>query len=352
MFNPISSETDLENHMAAKPVLQKWSGGHTDTVLCLDCSTEGTVLSGGENGQSCLWSQDGKVIHNFSKREGDVTSVCFSRKNPFKFFMASGVKIVQFDMRDLKSPVWDCAYNAEEINQITLNCNEELLASCDDAGLIKIISVQEKKCKRTLRKHSNICTSVKFRSEKQWELVSGGMDACVVQWESGRGQVMRVLDMQEVTQESRQCSGYMVNPPLVHSVDVSENDRLMACGLENSCVEVFEFRGKKGIHEWVCLQGHSRGVSQVHFPRFQPSDWLLSAGNDGKIILWDIKGGAGDPRVDNVKDNLECDLQNQCQKLLINHTSKINWLSTMKTVKNDFIVVADHTEAISVYSLT
>ncbi|XP_002738913.1 WD repeat-containing protein 53-like [Saccoglossus kowalevskii] len=344
--------------MATKPDVQKWIGGHTETILCLDCSVDGKVLSGGEKGQSCLWSHDGNVIEKVGVGEigiADVTSVCFSRKDPSCFYVASGEQIRQYDSRNLKMAMWNCEYNKEEINQIALNCNEELLASCDDSGLIRIINVREKKCKKVLRKHSNICTSVRFRSKRPWELISGGMDASVVHWESGRGRTLSVLNMQEIARHSNPSGGYMVNPPLVHSVDVSENDHLLACGLENASVELFEFRGKKSLCQKMCLQGHCLGVSQVHFPKFRSDDWLLSAGNDGKIILWDIanvKSTSGKMKDEDGGTEMGSSVSSQFQKHVITHGDKINWLTTVKTITNNFIFVADQSETISVYSLT
>ncbi|XP_070537835.1 WD repeat-containing protein 53-like [Ptychodera flava] len=340
---------------AAISDVQKWSGGHTDSILCLDCSDSGVVVSGSENGECTLWTADGKVLKTISKSEDSVTAVCFSQRKPTKFFISSGNKISEHDCQNLSEPVWTCEFNSEEVNQLALNSNEELLAACDDTGQVKVINLRERKLHRTLRKHSNICTSVKFRKKKQWELVSGSMDECVVQWECGRGRVMTILDMKDFVKESMPGNAYLVNPPLVHSVDISGNDRLLACGLENATVELFEFQGKKGITEIGCLKGHTQGVSQVHFPRFKSTDCLVSAGNDGKIILWDVSGNsAASPckAEDREAGSSAGAMVEKFGKLsVIDHGDKINWITSMNTGNKEFVLVADQTEFISQYRI-
>ncbi|XP_077988092.1 WD repeat-containing protein 53-like [Glandiceps talaboti] len=337
--------------------VQVWNDGHTDTILCLDSSTNGVTASGGQDGRCCLWTSEGKVINTLDKFDEDITSICFCQKDSSKFYLSSGNHIQSYDLKNLKEPVCSYSFNQEEINQITLNSNEELLASCDDAGQIKVINLREKKVHRTLRRHSNICTSVKFRRKKQWELVSGAMDECIIHWESGRGQVLRKLNMQEYVKKASPGEMYLVNPPLIHCVDISRNDRLLVCALENATVQVFEFQGKKGIQQMNSLIGHTQGVSQVHFPRMLPNDWLLSAGNDGKILLWDVsvqksvEASHQDGKGAQASDNMDTTSEQNCLKLQINHNDKINWISSMHPANKDFVLIADQSPNISAYHI-
>ena len=70
--------------------------------------------------------------------------------------------------------------NEEEINCLSLNETENLLASADDSGTIKILDLENKKISRSLKRHSNICASVAFRPQRPQSLVSCGLDMQVM----------------------------------------------------------------------------------------------------------------------------------------------------------------------------
>ncbi|XP_019627340.1 PREDICTED: WD repeat-containing protein 53-like [Branchiostoma belcheri] len=336
----------------------RFAGGHQDSVLCLACSVDGVLASGGESGELCLWSVEkpGLLRQVSGLSDADVTSVCFSVKQPHVLCAAVGESVLLFDSRDVSEPVHQFKFNSEEINQVTLNEKENFLAACDDSGEIKIIDFEGRKLFKTLRGHENICSSAKFCPKKTWGMVSGGLDQNVILWDFSRGKKLKICNMQDFVSEDGPVSAYMFNPPLVHSVDIS--GQTFACGLGNSVIQTFRLEGKKSFRHTGTLEGHSQGVSQVHFPQFQAEDALVSAGNDGKIIVWDLASNLESHAASSSKKTVEDEgavgsAESVKSHIVqsIDHGSKINWLASGCVQEKRLLFVADVSPVVTAYSL-
>lgn len=155
----------------------KWTGGHSSSILCLNANKDGLVASGGEGGDLVAWGEDGTPLgHMQLEGADDVTSVLFSASCPTKLYASHGETISILDVRSLKGSLDHFHVNEEEINSLSLNETESLLASADDSGAIKILDLEKKKVTRSLKRHSNICSSVAFRPQRPQSLVSCGLD--------------------------------------------------------------------------------------------------------------------------------------------------------------------------------
>ncbi|XP_020841704.1 WD repeat-containing protein 53 isoform X2 [Phascolarctos cinereus] len=159
----------------------KWTGGHYSSVLCLDANKEGLVASGGEEGDIIIWSPEGNQVGQIEFQGfNDVTCVRFSPTCPNKLYVSHGEIISILDVRSFTGSTEDFHVNEEEINCLSLNETENLLASADDSGTIKILDLVNKRVSRSLRKHSNICSSVAFRPHRPQSLFSCGLDMQVI----------------------------------------------------------------------------------------------------------------------------------------------------------------------------
>ena len=85
----------------------------------------------------------------------------------------------------------------------------------------------------------------------------------------------------------------VLTPPMVHSISANQSGTLLACGLENSGLLLFDIQNQNRFKTRAVLMGHSAGVCQVVFPKFsiaangmQDQDLLISGGNDKRIISW------------------------------------------------------------------
>ncbi|XP_004675185.1 PREDICTED: WD repeat-containing protein 53 [Condylura cristata] len=346
----------------------KWTGGHSTPILCLNASREGLVASGAEGGDLHLWGEDGTPLgHTRFQGADDVTSVLFSPSCPNKIYASHGETISILDVRSLKGSL-DCFHvNEEEVNCLSLNETENLLASADDSGAIKILDLENKKVSRSLKRHSNICSSVAFRPQRPQSLVSCGLDMQVMLWNLQKARPLWITNLQEdetEEMESPKSPGQLLNPALAHSVSVASCGNIFSCGAEDGKVRVFRVIGVKCEQE-LGFRGHTLGVSQVYF--LPESYLLLTGGNDGKIMVWDITNEVEKKRKSPTKHTQRRKTKRQggkpnasgtdeeCGKIIpklsIEHGEKVNWLLGTKIKGHQNILVADQTSCISVYLL-
>lgn len=333
-------------------------GGHTTPVLCVDvANSSGMVASGGEDGELCLWSSTGQLLHRYRRPNMDCTSVLFSKDNPNTLYAAFGTDVLIFNAAQPEEPVYVFQSNQDEVNQVVLDDKEQFLAACDDSGEIKIYGLSDRKVYKTLRfKHTNICSTVLFRSKRNWEVLSGGMDCRLIHWNFSKPKCLNQFNMQELHSTSNDASAYMINPPFIHHLAANADGSLTACALENGLVAVYDST-QKHLHEKFCLHAHQQGVSQVHFT----SDArLMTSGNDAKVILWDLSKAEQYDQQGGMVANGDCspeDRRNEgiselCRASIIDHRMKVNWLAPF--VRNDqwFVAVADQTSQVTIYPLS
>ncbi|XP_030715565.1 WD repeat-containing protein 53 isoform X2 [Orcinus orca] len=319
----------------------KWTGGHFSPVLCLNASQEGLVASGAEGGDLMVWGEDGTPLgHTRFQGADDVTSVLFAPSCPTKLYASHGETISILDVRSLKGSLDDFHANEEEINCVSLNETENLLASADDSGTIKILDLENKKVSRSLKRHSNICSSVAFRPQRPQSLVSCGLDMQVMLWNLQKARPLWITNLQEdetEEMEDPQSPGQLLNPALAHSVSVASCGNIFSCGAEDE------------------------------------SYLLLTGGNDGKIMLWDVSSEVEKKQKSPIKHthkkktkraaytkqggNTHASAAGEDEhgkilpKLSIEHGEKVNWLLSTKIKGYQNILVADQTNCISVYPL-
>lgn len=337
----------------------KLSGGHTASVLSVDVQLQtGQVVSGGEGGELCVWSKDGLLKEKLSRPNTDCTSVVFSRENPNLIYAAFGEEVLVLDHQRVQEPVHVFHSNEDEINQVKLNANEHFLASCDDAGEIKIFGLQNRKEFKTLRlKHTNICSTVVFRPNYPWELISGGLDCRLVHWDFSKPKCLNQFNMQEL-HATPGNSPYFINPPFLHHLAVSPSGSTMACALENGQIPILN-SSHKSLQPKHALFGHSQGVSQVHF---LSDDILLSGGNDSSIIQWDLaKAGLyqpgavymnGDGAAASPEEEKCLAITELCNVSTYSHTDKINWMAPYSTDADRYVYVADQTPDVTLIHLS
>lgn len=159
---------------------RQWSEGHATSILCIGASpgSDGLLASGSEGGGVTVWSQDGTIIGRLVlPGKEDSTSVVFSPAASGHFYVSHGDKVSLLDPRNLKTPVEEFVGAAEEeINALALNETGSALAVADDSGAVRVLELPGGKVCRTLRRHTNICSSVAFRPHRPNNLLSAGLD--------------------------------------------------------------------------------------------------------------------------------------------------------------------------------
>ena len=336
----------------------KLRGGHSSLVLCVDSKSDGSsIVSGGESGELCVWSRRGELGHKLQTEQADCTSVLVSRTKDNLIYAAFGNSVKVLDPRNLGSPIESFQFNEEEINQIVADEKEINLAACDDTGEVRIISLEEKRLYKTLRrKHTNICSSVCFRAKRPREIFTGGMDCNLIHWDFSRPKCKNMFNMQELQDSPSELGAYMVNPPFVHNLAASGDGKYLACALENGLVSIFD-SSKNNISEIFSMHAHTQGVSQVYFVS---NSKLISGGNDSIISLWDLSkmyDSQEDSQVPEANGHSSpiharnIEMTENCRVLELHHTSKINWMKHFVSEGTTYIVVADMTQELTLMPL-
>ncbi|XP_076974096.1 WD repeat-containing protein 53 isoform X2 [Tamandua tetradactyla] len=190
-------------------------------------------------------------------------------------------------------------------------------------------------------------------------------------WNLQKARPLWITNLQEdeiEEMESPRSPGQLLNPALAHSLSVASCGNIFSCGAEDGKVRIFRVTGVKCEQE-LGFRGHALGVSQVCF--LPESNFLLTGGNDGKIMLWDVSSEVEKKHKSPTKHshrrktfkraaytkqsgNSDASLKNEehgkiLPKLSIEHGEKVNWLLGAKIKGCQNILVADQTSCISVY---
>ncbi|KAM4694546.1 WD repeat-containing protein 53 [Discoglossus pictus] len=352
----------------------KWTFDHGNTVLCLAVSTERVVASGAEAGELTTWSEQGLQLGKLHLDGGDdVTSVAFSPVCSTRLYISHGETLSVLDTRAFREPVESYSVNKEEINCISVNETDSLLAAADDSGAVKILDLESKKVCRTLHRHSNICSAVAFRPHRPQSLVSCGLDMQVLLWNVQKARPLWITNLQQIAQEEEdvdhhQSAGQLFNPPLAHSLSVAPCGNIFCCGAEDGKIRLFRVTGTQ-FETDISFKGHTQGVSQVSFLDQNPNhNWLLSAGNDGRVCLWDIGRETAQPQKPRPPKHLKKSGQANSKnkhtvhhmaevnsrvnsKLCIEHGEKVNWIIAAELQGSRVILVADPSSTVSAYQL-
>lgn len=165
-------------------------------------------------------------------------------------------------------------------------------------------------------------------------------------------------------QEISDFGVYPTHTPLINSGPVPDVERVRSAGF----VQPTQLSLAVTWSE-LDFQAHSLGVSQVLF--MPEAYWLLSGGNDGKVLLWDVSSNVGkqqkspakslhrrkaqaaassrkDGKLNKVASN---EHPGVVPKLTIEHGEKVNWLSCAEIKGSRRVLVADQTSSVSVYPL-
>ncbi|XP_041945018.1 WD repeat-containing protein 53-like [Alosa sapidissima] len=281
---------------------------------------------------------------------------------PGLLYVPHGEAVSVLDPRNLKEPVEHLSgIGEDEINGLSFNDTGTMLAAGDDSGAVRIVEVQNGKVVRTLRRHTNICSSVAFRPQRPQSLVSAGLDMQVLLWNLQKTRPLWAVDLQDSHEQAEQAGrpGQLFNPPLAHCPSRSHLDHQGA------------------------LQGHSQGASQAHFVHFLPHPyWLLSAGNDGLVALWDVSAHARPPEAKASNSSRPPASRRKARirpkgrrppatatplgeehagpgtqestgpALSFTHTDKVNWVCPALLQGTPSVVVADQSADLYVYPLT
>lgn len=303
----------------------------SEEVVCIAANSDSTLLASGAESSVCLWDVRARELSlkaNCAFQEEDVTSMCFSKREPHLLWTSAGKTLSLIDIRSFEKAVAHVTVNSDEINQIAMNETSSYLAAADDNGDIRIIDTSKQKLFKTLRKqHENICSCVQFscRPKRTEDLFSGSLDNSIARWNFTTARCLQRVD----TKVDAESQG--INPPMVHSLSMA-SDGMLAAGLGDCSILVLTEKPNGRLEAQRITDAHSYSVSQVHFPVFDPLRVLVSGGNDRRVCVFRRTDPAPLPQL--------------AHTLL--HGQKVNWMTSLR---DDIVVVADCSENISLYKV-
>ena len=377
--------------------MEEWQVKHSGEILCVASNQGDQIASCGDDGV-LLWSSDGAHTGSIlvdRSLPSPVSGVCFGAGT--SLYCTAGRQVCAFDTRSLTSPLWRLQLGGcddDELNQVSVNEKGSHVAACDDAGEIHVIEVRTGKvCKTLRRQHENVCTSVQFRPRRGAELATCGLDCKLVRWDYSCGrplqrEVLSKLTISETSSAGAQkASPQMLNPPFLHQISFHESGSVLAAAAEDGAIRLFSGCGKDAMKLAHVLEGvHPSSACQVQFSSFAPDSVLMSAGNDRRIVAWNVStcvsqlttrrsqgkktpsavtarrskpASAASVTASSASSNT-CDTEAQLPTDTVSdtishsvvgmHPTKINWLTTCTS--NNKVVIADQTAALKAYAIS
>jgi len=334
-------------------ITRKLLSGHTDIECGLQADSAGTLLaSGSEDRTARIWDLR---CHRSIRRatsvniKSAVNAICFCGSQEQFLCAAAENQVFVFDLRRpevllVSSEQSFCEIAKEDINQ--LSCSGNMIAAADDSGLVELFDLSTMQCAQILShpNHQQFCMACQF-VPKQNILLSGGFDGQLLFWDLQRSRLFAALSCVEVSSAS-------VNPCYIHSVAVDPVGERAAVALGDTTLQIVDIGKQKKLFRLDDLNGHGAAVVQCCWLQHQ-SDRVVSASDDCKIILWDVKGltnASGGKKKKKKKEKPQKDEDPSRILQKIAHGTKMNWL-TMVNRPADNLYVADTSNDISVYTL-
>ncbi len=289
--------------------------GHSGAVYSLEqAETENCFYSGSGDKIAAKWNLDVLSAENFTAQfPGIVYSICLIKQKNVLLAGTSEGKIHVLDLIEKKEikilqnhiqPVFDIQYSSQHkiilsaggdgmlsvlsseyfsaIKIIKL-CNDKLRAidlygneaaiACGD-GMIRIIDLGNFKVSSEFSAHKDSVYSVKFSADGTY-LLSGGKDAHLNTWQmaDGRWQMVKSIPAHNYA---------------IYSIVFSPDGKYFATASRDKTIKIWNantFEILTRINK-ENSEGHINSVNKLLWISY--NNYLVSTGDDGKIMVWEI----------------------------------------------------------------
>mmetsp|Transcript_133352 Transcript_133352/g.231377 ORF Transcript_133352/g.231377 Transcript_133352/m.231377 type:complete len:372 (-) Transcript_133352:260-1375(-) len=275
--------------------------GHKASVVGLDLSLDGRhLLSCSEDNTCRLWDPEARRGLRCLIGDGQpITHAVFSPTMEHLIFTLSGPNIRVYDLRNpgivLKDALLTTSLEIEddgELNQMSMRSDGKAFCCASDDGSIYQFSLQGSdtdgtlalQSEDTLPLHANVCSVVRYRYGGGYpmsnEILTGGYDCCMFHLDAIEGKWHNTLNLAESSHQKKKW----VNPPFLHSLDVSRTGSHAALGLGNGNIQVI---GLEDGDLNADFQAHGNAIGCVAW-HGSGTTRLWSGGNDHLICFWDM----------------------------------------------------------------
>ena len=234
------------------------------------------VVSGGEDGQVLVWSMRAQMRPlRFSGHVGPVTGVAAS---------PSGEKIASVGV-DKSLRFWDNNNRGKgsvikqahsgAVRAIDWSEDGRFVLTCSDDKSVKLWN-NEGKFTSSFLGHTNWVRTASISSEGT-RAVSAGDDRTVRVWDLTRGSC-----------DAQLCSFYDHTAAVFQSLFHPRDPQVVAAGGSDRCINLWDCRSKRPLLQSY-KDAHGGGVKAIAF--HPAGNYLVSAGQDGLIRVWDLREG-------------------------------------------------------------
>jgi|GEM_PF-1950201 len=245
--------------------------GRSSNIYCFSISQDADLLAAGvQKGATVLWDLSTGSIESVFPGDASVISVALSKKGTS---LASGYRTGMLKVWDVKSR--KMLMNREDAHKGCVNCvafsiDGFYTASGGEDNKAKIWNLESGKLRATLE-HPGDVTSISFTPDSLF-LITTCTDGTVRQWDMT---TRRILIERKPGMDSSYKRSW--------SSSVSPNGRMIAAGLQDGTVKIWEADTEEPLHE---LSTETR--RPIFAVDFSPDSRMIAASTDGIVMLWDI----------------------------------------------------------------
>ena len=294
------------------------------------------------------------IFKSGSKNNDNEEFSCLKLINGHLFGAQENILLV-FDVQSSKQ-INKFKFFKETINAIEINASKSLLACCDDTGKINLLDFKygvdtKQPCltlKKSLNEHKNICSSLKFNPNNEYELFSGSFDCTVLKWDirfvksSSNQSFLKKIDISETLSKLNETNAEndlisSMTPCFVHTLNITNS--LLLCGIENGLCMFFNALNGEYVDR---IQMQSLNCALTQIENVDPSINIPNEANSHNLTIF---GGNG-KMIEFLKIENSSKLE-KLESLRIDHGQKIN---CMKVYKKK-LYVADTSPNLTIYDL-
>ncbi|TFY71750.1 hypothetical protein EVG20_g1245 [Dentipellis fragilis] len=205
-----------------------------------------SALSRTKSGHLCAGSDDGsirvyyrpetQVIKAIRGLGAEISCIACVETNPGglgQAWVASGRRVSLFDLDNPKlilssdDSLHTLVVGEDDddvLNEVTVNKDQKTLAFSTDSGAVGVVNLQTYNITRMKSRHTSVCCTVRFISDRPSELVSGGYDSALLHFDFNQCNTLSRHDFTPIPQ----ASGVSLSPPFVLSCSVSASGLIAA----------------------------------------------------------------------------------------------------------------------------